>query len=280
MKWKRPKAATLLFLVFAAAAVFLGWRLVHPPEPAYLGKPLSAWVRQYNTNYLRGDASKSSAEEAQRAIQHIGAAALPFLLGQMRASDSSLKKKLRATVSRNWHDRLGLRDKSPEIRRLGAHGIHALGTNAAPAAQAIIEIATRHPDEDARYIAVFGLRKLAPIGEPVFPFLLQCLTNSEPTIRDEAAIAFGGMRDQPALVVPILIEYLQFAKSSPKTYECSDAVNLLWFFRTNANAATPILLELLNHSSDAVRSQVTNSLPDINPEAAAKAHVKRPGQAP
>jgi len=42
---KRPQAATLLVLMFAAAAIFLGWRLVHPPDPAYLGKPLSAWVR-------------------------------------------------------------------------------------------------------------------------------------------------------------------------------------------------------------------------------------------
>src|SRR2546422_9380035 len=126
MKWKRPKAATLLVLVFAAAAVFLGWRLVYPPEPAYLGKPLSAWVRQFSTKYLGGVPPKSAAEEAQRAIQHIGAEALPILLRQMRASDSSLRKKLRATVSRNWHDRLGLQDKSGEIRRLAAHGIHAL----------------------------------------------------------------------------------------------------------------------------------------------------------
>jgi len=83
MKWKRPKAATLLVLVFAAAAVFLGWRLVHSPEPAYMGKPLSAWVRQFSTNYLGGDAS--AAEEAQRAIQHIGAEALLILLRQMPA---------------------------------------------------------------------------------------------------------------------------------------------------------------------------------------------------
>ena len=275
MKWKRPQAATLLIFAVAAVAVLLGWRLFHPPEPVYQGKPLSAWVRQFNTNYLVG--SKSSAEEAQRAIQHIGVEALPFLLRQMRASDSSLKKRLRAAVPLKWHDRLGLRDKSPELRRLGANGIHALGTNAAPAAQALIEIATHHPNEDARYIAVYGLRKLAPIGQPVFPFLVQCLTNSEPTIRDEAAIAFGGMEDQPARVVPILIQYLQFAKTSPHTYECSDTVNLLRFFGTNAKAATPILLELLNHSDAEVRHQVTNALPKIDPEAAAKARVKRPG---
>jgi hypothetical protein len=149
-----------------------------------------------------------------------------------------------------------------------------------PAAQALIEIATRHPDEDARYIAVFGLRKLAPVAEPAFPFLIQCLTNTDSTIRDEAAIAIGGMRDRPAVVVPILIQYLQSAKTSPHTYECSDTVGLLGFFGTNAAAATPILLELLDHSSINVRNQVTNWLPLIDGEAAEQARVRRPGRVP
>jgi len=232
-------------------------------------------VEQYRSN--RWTRAKSSADEAELAIRQIGADALPFLLRWIDARDSSLKKKLRATVSGKWHDRLGLRDRSGELRRLGAHGFQALGTNAAPAARALIEIATRHPDEDGRYVAVFGMRKLAPIGEPVTAFLIQCLTNSESTIRDEAAIAIGGMRDRPQFVVPILIQYLQFAKTSPHSPECSDTVNLLWFFGTNAKAATPILLELLNHSSAEVRHQVTNALPDIDAEAAAKARVKRPG---
>jgi len=279
MNWKRRKAATLLLAVIAVAVVFLGWRIFNPREPVYHGQPLSAWVRQFGTNSF-GRGSKSSAEEAERAIQQIGADALPFLLRQVRASDSTLKKKLRATVPGNWHNRLGLRDRSQDIRRLGARGFHALGTNAAPAAPALIEIAIRHPDDDARYIAVFGLRKLAPIGEPVIPFLTQCLTNSDDRIRDEAAIAFGGMRDRPEFVVPILIQYLQFAKNSTHTYECSDTVGLLGRFGTNAKAATPILLELLNHPVADVRSEVTNWLPRIDAEAAAKAGVKQPGQAP
>ena len=276
MKVKRRKAV-IIVVVIIAVAVFFGWRLFFA-EPAYQGKPLSAWVRQFGTNSF-GMGSKSSADEAERAIQHIGTDALPYLLRQIGASDTALKKKLRATVPQSWHDRLELRDRSQEIRRLGARGIYALGTNAAPAGKALIEIATRHPDEDARYIAVFGLRKLAPIGEPVFPFLLQCLTNSEATIRDEAAIAIGSMRDRPALVVPILIQYLQSAKTSSHTYECSDAVGLLGFFGTNASAAAPVFVELLNHSSIDVRNRVTNWLPYIDAEAAAKAGVKHPGQA-
>jgi HEAT repeat protein len=277
MKLNRRKAATLLVGVFMIAAAFLGWRLFNPPEPVYQGKPLSDWVRQFSTNFAVGIVSTSSAQEAEQALRQIGPEALPYLLRQMRVSDSALKKRLRATVLGKWHDRLGLRDRSADIRRLGAHGIHALGTNAAPAAQALIEIATRHPDEDARYLAVFGLRKLAPVGEPVFPFLVQCLTNSEPAIRDEAALALGGIRDRPEIVVSHLIQYLQFAKTSPSTYECSDTVWLLSCFGTNAKAATPILLELLHHSSIDVRSQVPNSFPLINAEAAAKAEVKGSG---
>jgi hypothetical protein len=278
MKLKRRKAAALLLAVSAVLAAFLGWRMLNPPEPVYGGKPLSDWAEQYRANRaMHWTLAKSSADEAELAIRKIGADALPVLLRWIDARDSSLKKKLRATVPGKWHDRLGLRDRSEELRSLGVNGIHALGTNAAPAARALIEIATCHPDKGARYLAVCGLRELAPIGEPVTAFLIQCLTNSEPTIRDEAAGAFGGMHDRPQFVVPILIQYLQFAKTSQHTYECSDAVFLLGWFGTNANAATPILLELLNHTSIDVRNYVTNWLPRIDPEAAAEARVKRPG---
>jgi|GEM_PF-1199707 HEAT repeat protein len=276
MKVKR-RNGVIIVVVMLTVALFFGWRLFNA-EPAYQGKPLSAWVRQFSTNSF-GMGLKSSADEAERAIRHIGGDALPYLLRQIRATDSTPKKKLRGVVPPKLHGPLGLSDNSGEIRRLGAHGIHALGTNAAPAGKALIEIATLHPQEDARYIAVFALRKLAPIGEPVFPFLLQCLTNSEATIRDEAAIAIGSMRDRPALVVPILIQYLQSAKTSQHTYECSDAVGLLGFFGTNASAAAPVFVELLNHYSIDVRIQVTNWLPLMDAEAATKAGVKRPGQA-
>jgi hypothetical protein len=46
----------------------------------------------------------------------------------------------------------------------------ALGTNAAAAVPELIELATHHPDDDGRYIAVFAIRTLGSAAEPAIPF--------------------------------------------------------------------------------------------------------------
>ena len=60
----------------------------------------------------------------------------------------------------------GLEDKSSqdqETRRMGAHGIAALGSNSPPEMiPKLMMIITNHPDEDSRYVAAFALRTLGP----------------------------------------------------------------------------------------------------------------------
>ncbi|MSU56821.1 MAG: HEAT repeat domain-containing protein [Pedosphaera sp.] len=213
--------------------------------------------------------------EAEFAIQQIGTNAIPFLLDRVRERDSVVKKKLRAILPRKWQDKLRLGDNSGEVRRTGAHGLAALGTNAPAAVPALIEIASHHPDEDGRYIAVFALRTLGTASEPAIPFLIQCLTNKVDIIRDDAAMGLGGIGRQPEISVPALIQYLEFARTSPHSFELSDAIGALSKFGPAAKAAVPILLSLLNHPNPNVRDYLTNYLPIIDAEAAAKAGVKR-----
>jgi len=274
MSLRQKKLAGVI--LFAALTMLLIWGFLHSTEPVYHGKTLSAWAQQYGSNNWRGGGA-SAAREAETAIRQIGTNSIPFLLDLMRVSDSAWKKNLRARFPRNWHERLRLKDTADEVRRIGAHGLAALGTNAPPSTvQALIEIATHHPDEDGRYIAVFALRTLGVAAESAIPFFIQCLTNTESTIRDEAAMGLGCMSHRSEVVVPALIEYLASARSSSHTFECRDTIASLGKLGTNARAAAPILISLLDHSDPQVRAEITNWLPRIDAEAAGKARVKNP----
>lgn len=270
MKHKITKAWSIGLLIILLS--LLGLASFSRREPAYHGKSLSKWAQQYGSNHWSG-ANPAADKEAEFALQQIGTNAIPFLLERMRASDSGMKKTLRRIVPRRWHNELSLRDSSGKVRSTGAHGLAALGTNASAAVPALIELAKNHPDDGGRYIAVFALRTLGPAAEPAVPFLIQCLTNKIEIIRDDAALGLGCIQRQAETAVPALIEYLQFAKTSPNAFEFRDAIKSLAMFGAEAHAAVPVLLSLLDDPSPSVRECVTNFLPEIDAEAAAKAHV-------
>lgn len=264
-------AAVVAPLILLATVV--AWLFLRFVEPVHNGRPLTFWAQQYGSNNWSG--RKELAREAEFAIQQIGTNAIPFLLDLMQARDSDLKKRLRQQVPKKWHDPLHLNDNSGKVRRMGAHGLAALGTNAPAAVPELIKLATHHPDEDGRYIAVFALRTLGPAAEDAIPFYIQCLTNKDATIRNEAAVGLALIPHRRETTLPPLLKYLESIET-PAGWELSHAIGLLGQqFGTNAKPAVPRLLSLLNDSNPNVREAVTNSLLWIDPEAAEKAQVRR-----
>jgi len=256
-----PKSVLVLAVaILAVGIVVFVWKATYRPEPVYKGKALTHWAQQYGSNNWRAG-GREAAAEAQLAIQQIGTNGVPFLLDLIRTKESPTKTKLRNLLPPSWHTRLRLNDKGDEIRRTGAHGLAALGTNAPAAVPYLIQIASSHSEDDGRYIAAFTLRAMGHAAEPAIPFLVQCLTNRMETIRDEAALALGYLRLRHEIVVPALTDYLN-AVIAAKAFgwEFQDAVASLSEFGTNATPAVPALLGLLNHSDAKVRSQVTNAL--------------------
>jgi hypothetical protein len=270
----RRKAAILLLVAALGGAAFLAWTF-YRPEPVYQGKALSAWAQQYGSN--RWNANQAAAREAEVAVRQIGSDAIPFLLDQVRTEESRTKKKLRELLPRTWHDNLHLNDTSGKTRRIGAHGIAALGTNApASVVPRLIEIATHHPEEDGRYIAVFALSRLGPRAESAVLFFIQCLTNTCAIIREEGAVGLGQVGRQPEIAIPALMKYIESARASPHGFEARAAIAALGRFGTNAKPAVPLLLSFLKHEKVELREAVTNYLPYIDADAAAKAHLNRP----
>jgi HEAT repeat protein len=269
MRKKRFATVAGLTLLLGTSAALLFLRRV---EPIHNDKPLTSWAQQYGSNNWSGH--KDLAREAEFAVRQIGPKAIPFLLDLMEARDSDLKKKLRQYLPKKWHDRLHLNDNSGNLRRMGAHGLAAMGTNASDAVPALIKLARQHPEEDGRYIAVFALRTLGPGAEAAIPFYIQCLTNKDNTIRNEAAVGLALIPDRQETTLPALLKYLDSIETSAG-WELNSAIGLLGQFGTNAKPAVPKLLSLLNDSNPNVREAVTNSLLWIDPDAAQKAHVRQ-----
>src|SRR5690349_14371069 len=229
-------------------------------EPSYDGRRLSDLARQFGAN--QWSTNRAAAKEAEVAIQHIGTNAIPFLLEFMQKRDSALKARVRKIIPRKWHEKLHLQERAGDIRRVGAHGIAALGTNAAPALPALIQIATNHPDRDGRYIAVFAIRTLGPASEPAVPFLIQCLTNSFNEIRDDAALGLGYNRLRPEITVPALIQHAKYAKAFPTSFEFHGAFESL--ARVSPNAAVEILSSMLDDPNQQLRENAAHILAEID----------------
>jgi hypothetical protein len=274
----RARARRWLAIVAAALVllVFLVWGILSQREPVYRGKTLSDWAQQYGAKWT---VNRAAADEAELAIRQIGTNSIPFMIDLMRASDTPLKKRLRRIVPPQWHAPLHLNDDMAKIRRLGAYAISALGTNAPTAVPLLIDLAKTHPDPDGRYIPVFALRNIGPAAESAVPFYIQCLTNADGAIRNEAAQGLTFIPQQWQRNLPHLMKYVESIKSASNTsrgWELPHAVQLLGQMSTNAQPAVPILLTLLNDPDSYVREALTNSLPSIDSDAATKAGVKRP----
>lgn len=253
------KAATALLILIALA---LGPLLLSSArEPRTGGKTLTEWSQQYGASHWSG--KRAADLEAQAAIRTIGTNGIPFLLKQVATKDSPLKARLVRHLPARWQSHPIFQADGGEKRRIGAHGLAALGTNAGAAVPTLIELATIHPDNDGRYVAVFALRTLGPASEPAIPLMIQLLTNSEQTIRDEAATALGTIGRQPSLVVPALVEYVKRNDDATRraatrnTFELTDGMNALAKFGARSNSL-PVMLSLLEHPNSYVREAASN----------------------
>jgi len=269
----RPKHTYLAALLVTLVSAFLFATLTQR-EPRYQGKALRQWVQQYRTNHWSNARESDADKRAQEAIRAIGTNGIPFLVEWMHTPDSSWKTKLREVVPRRWQSTPYLQNVATgERRRIGANGLAVLGQMSKPAVPALMELARHHPDNDARYVAVWTLGKLGDAARPAIPLLIECLTNEDSAIRGDAALGLGSVHLNSETVVPALVRYLEFAKTLNGNGELCTAISAVGLFGTNAKPAIPALLPLLNHSDVYVRTSVTNYLPMIDREIAARAGV-------
>jgi HEAT repeat protein len=125
------------------------------------------------------------------------------------------------------------------------------------------------PADERRADAAGCLGDLGPAAKSALPDIIKALKGTDAAIRKAAISSLGKIRSEPETVIPLLITYLDDnALDAP-------AADALAEFGSLAKSAVPKLLPLLLAGDDDDQAAAQEALLKIDPDAAAKAGVKR-----
>ena len=233
--------------------------------------------------------------EAQNAVRCIGAKkALPKLLKLVQSDDDPISMSIMSIgdelrISDDIGDRFIRWHSAEDFWWLGERGFEVLGTNGAPAAEALGKLLDK-----PRRLLVIG-RCLESIGKSAEPVICQALTNQDVAVRqwaiehlasvtDDVEVyisrirprlldssdavrattvdAIGNQTSAPELAVPLLIEALKDPAVS------ANAAGALANFGTNALVAFPILTTLVEEGDPTVAGAALKTIIIIDPNQA------------
>src|SRR5438034_2929764 len=180
MNKRRIIASLIVVCVFAGIALFA----FRSREPVYQERPLSAWLK--DLDYGQPSFRREAVPQAEEAVRHIGANAVPFLVGMMRCKDSPFRKKMIALCSK----------------------------------QSFIKFPFRPPADTLQWRGALGIYSLGPVGKAAIPELINLLTNQHTWIRGRAAMALGKIGPDAKVAVPYLIKTLSDKDADVRACTC------------------------------------------------------------
>jgi hypothetical protein len=287
------KQGVLLLIILAGAFGVTAWLLLPPREPAYQGKPLSAWLKDLEENWV-GDKN----DAACLAFRAMGTNAIPALLSVIQSEASPMQKLIWAINRKQTVIQLPSR-MAGNRHVAAAWALYAMGTNAKPAMPVLTNLLFHSNALITSTIALAG------IGPEALPALLAALTNQNYRIRDSAASGLGWECSDFNVVVPALIASLQDRESLVQWAAVSSLGQLhampelavpalmndfsntdvllrrsilisLGQFETRAKASVPILLAALKDNDEDVRSSAAFALKQIDPSSVTNLNANAP----
>ena len=284
----KPRRAWLFVVLLAALAI----DILLGREPRYQGRSLTSWLQQsWDTPLME----TQRLAEAQNAIRSIGPKqVLPKLLKLVRSEDDPISMTImhigdEFRISDDIGDRFIRWHSAEDFWWLGERGFEVLGTNGAPAAEALVKLLDK-----PRRLLVIG-KCLESIGKPAEPVICQALTNQDVAVRqwaveqlasvtDDVEVyitrikprlhdasdavrvttvgAIGVQTSAPELAVPLLIEALKDSAVS------ANAAGAFANFGTNALVAFPILTNLVEHGGPNVAGAALKTIIIIDSDRA------------
>jgi hypothetical protein len=274
-------ALAVALIILAGVSAWQGLRL---REPVYQGKRLSVWLREYRSGLNIGDEDRVRAgNTAKSAIRAIGTNAIPTLLNMLRKKDSFVVSKLVGLWNRhlysslpnslpNWVRYPGwYMNQAATLNNEAVLGFKILGADAQQAVPALITIYEQGISPDSQAATGRALNAIGPAAQRMaLPSCLRAAASPNSSVRGVAIQTLYAVHVEPQVVVPALVKAL----SDTNFVNRLVAARGLGSFGTNAQQAVPALMVLLSDSNSRVRSDATNALKKIDPEAAAKAGVK------
>jgi hypothetical protein len=256
------KRRILLAAMLVILLVGFAWWLLRPREPSYQGKSLSAWLAHSTVYGL-------DSPDAIEAVRQIGTNAIPTLIRMLRANDSPLRTKSIELLDRQDLVRVKIiraRDENYQAFL----GFDSLGLDGKIALPELIEIYDEGISTDSQSYAARSIGSIGPGAKSAIPSLLKGLKTTNDSVCWPTALALGSIHCEPELVVPELVRLLQHSNPVVRSFD----IIALGNFGTNARSAIPDLTLMLSDQDANIRVAATNSLKQIDSEAAAKAGVK------
>lgn len=269
--WKTP---TILLGISICA---IGLYVQRPREREYQGKRLTEWLDDLDS---RG--SKEAADRAKDGLRQMGTNAVLPLLEILTAKAYVSKRQGTAQASQTeQYQHLALQ----AFQALGPVAIPVLtnflkGETATPTARALSQInpegsrfliqALTNSDPTLRQKIELGIESKGPDGLPFVPHLITNLKEKDDLVRAYAARALGKIGVEPEVVVPALIQSLQDANAEVRLL----TAQALGEYGPRAQGAILPLLETTKDKQGAVSRAAYAALKQIAPDAAAKAGVK------
>ena len=273
---KKNSIWNALILLVGLGVCFLLIASHGPSEPAFEGKSLSFWLRQYGSTMLADSIPRRAPNMAARnnqavaAVRAIGTNAIPFLLRMLRAKDSAVCLQV-LRLARTLHIKVPYRP-AYERNRDGRDGFAILGDAARDAVPALAEIFEENistPSQQATGTALWHLGASASAARPT---LLRSTTNSDSGVRLSALSALDRQLDSsPADVLPALLRAL----NDPSYVVQSMAIKIIGGSGVQATGAVPTLARLATNGDVRLRRSACGALGRISavPEEAIPALV-------
>ena len=254
MKTKRRFALVLAVLAGLTAVLFLASQ---PSDPLHKGKRLSEWLQEFDmsNSVLEPDRRR----KAEQAIREIGTNALPFLVRELRARDSWLKRKTLKLTPKLLLGRMPTAVFAHVRRQRAVAGFRALGPLGTPALPQLSDLL------NDKEIASYAARAMVQMGTDAVPPLMSALTNREPAVRIAAADGLYWLKSDAAPAVPALMAALKEEKESVRRGAASALGNI----GQRAEAVVPALLDALKDPISSVRDQAVWALGRFRAEAKA-----------
>jgi hypothetical protein len=284
----------ILVILFLVSVVLVGRKVLWPDELVYNGKPITEWMEKTFWGDQPGT-SMSNAEwmEAADAVEKAGTNIIPYALKLAWTQDSTLK---RAVLKSSWPRKtfilFGLSKRydrwvqaSSVNPQIATEALKFLGPGGKPAIPELLRLLRTSKNPNGRVAAARMLSRMGRAAQPALPELLEGFKDPNVAVREAAgeAVALIKSIEAPSmagedsamaeyrryqehsvdLMVPIVLKLL----TDPSADVDRLISTLQYFSFQEGAAATPGLLQLMNHPDVQVRARATNALERINAPA-------------
>jgi HEAT repeat protein len=246
-------ALVAVALVAGGASLLLGR---HEAGPIVEGKPLSAWLR----NYQRAD--PQTRARIDQILRATGTNMIPTLLRMLRERDSAPKLKLVQLIQTQHLIRFRpnfAADRNQEA----SYAFAILGPAGRDAVPALVQIYNDNVSSISRFWTAISLANIGPAASNAVPVLIAGVTNSIMDVRLGSITALDNIHSQPQLTVPALATALHDQQATVRYY----AVLAVARFGPQATSAIPALEGLVKDPDRSVRQGAIDALARIGPQA-------------